>query len=78
MWATVLAMIALKENFVVLLLAVVPVAPVHEQSLAASHAPNVLSKAPNQSVTAMENTSQRRPGLDCMAMKRRDAEGKLG
>lgn len=77
MWATVLAMIALKENFVVLLLSVVPVA-VHEQSLAASHAPNVLSKAPNQSVTAMENTSQRRPGLDCLAMKMRDAEGKLG
>lgn len=29
MWATVLAMIALKENLAVLLLSVVPVAPVH-------------------------------------------------
>lgn len=58
MWATVLAMIALKENFVVLLLSVVPVAAVHEQSLAASHAPNVLSRAPNQSVTAMEREDQ--------------------
>lgn len=58
MWATVLAMIALKENLAVLLLSVVPVAPVHEQSLAASHAPNVLSRAPNQSVTAMEREDQ--------------------
>lgn len=76
MWATVLAVIALKENFTVLLLSAV--APVHEQSLTASHASNVLSKAPKQSVTAVENTSQRRPGLDWMAMKTRDSQGRLG
>lgn len=43
-WTTVLAMIALKENLTVLLMSVMPVAPVHKQSLAASHASNVLRK----------------------------------
>lgn len=69
MWTTVLAIIALKENLTVLLLSVMPVASVPKQSLAASHSLNVLSKPPSQSMTAMENSSQRRPGLDWMAMK---------
>lgn len=71
--ATGLAMIALEENLPVLLLSVVPVPPVHEQSLTGSHASNVLSKAANQRVAAMENTPQRRLGRDWMATRKRDA-----
>lgn len=67
-----LAMIALKENLLVLLMSVVPMPPAHEQSLTGSDASNVLSKAPSQRVAAMENTFQRRPGMDWMAAKKRD------
>lgn len=77
-WTTVLAMIALKENLTVLLLSVVPMAPMHEQFFPTSHASNILSKVPNWSMTAMENSSQRRPGLDWMAVKKRDTQGELG
>lgn len=71
-------MIALKENLTVLLLSVVPMAPMHKQFFPASHASNILSKVPNWSMTAMENSSQRRPGLDWMAVKKRDTQGELG